>query len=107
MRNWHPLRVSYEAFGSDGAATRAVAEAADNIREHRKPAAEDNPFLAFQETISKNIVNVLDKWRDTQEALSETLFLSIYGSPALQAAVGIKPDAEVSPRPEMSAEHSK
>src|SRR6266404_1058919 len=107
IRTWHPLRVSYEAFGSDSAAMKSVAEAADNIREHRKPAAEDNPFLAFQETISKNIVNVLDKWRDTQEALSETLFLSIYGSPALQAAVGIKPDAEVSPRPEMSAEHSK
>ena len=106
-RKWHPLRVSYEAFGSDSAATKAVAEAADKIREHRKPAPEDNPFLAFQETVSKNIVDVLDKWRDTQEALSETLFLSIYGSPALQAAVGIKPDAEVSPRPAMSPEHRK
>src|ERR1700726_2460640 len=86
IRNWHPLRVSYEAFGSDSVATKAVAEAADKIREHRKPAPEDNPFLAFQEAVSKNIVDVLDKWRDTQEALSETLFLSIYGSPALQAA---------------------
>jgi pimeloyl-ACP methyl ester carboxylesterase len=104
-RKWHPLRVSYEAFGSDNAATKAVAEAADNIREHRKPAAQDNPFLAFQETVSKNIVNVLDKWRDTQEALSETLFLGIYGSPALQATVGIKPDADVSPKPAMSPEH--
>jgi len=106
-RKWHPLRASYEAFGSDNAAMRAVAEAADNVREHRKPAASDNPFLAFQETFSKNIVNVLDKWRDAQEALSESLFLSIYGSPALQAAVGIKPDAEVSPRPNMSPEHRK
>lgn len=106
-RKWHPLRVSYEAFGSDNAATKAVVEAADNIREHRKPAAQDNPFLAFQETVSKNIVNVLDKWRDTQEALSETLFLGIYGSPALQAAVGIKPDADVSPKPAMSPEHRK
>jgi hypothetical protein len=105
MRKCHPLRVSYEAFGSDNAATRAVAEAADNIREHRKPAAEDNPFLAFQETVSKNIVNVLDKWRDTQEAFSEALFLSVYGAPTLQAAVGINPDAEVSPKPEMSPEH--
>jgi uncharacterized protein DUF3141 len=106
-RKWHPLRVSYEAFGSDNAATKAVTEAADNIREHRKPAAQDNPFLAFQETVSKNIVNVLDKWRDTQEALSETLFLSIYGSPVLQAAVGIEPDAEVSPKPAMSPQHRR
>jgi hypothetical protein len=107
FRKWHPLRVSYEAFGSDSAAMRAVAEAADNIREHRKPAAEGNPFLAFQDTASKSIVNVLDTWRDTQEALSETLFLGLYGSPALQAALGIKPDAEVSPKPEMSPEHRK
>src|ERR1700726_2004423 len=86
MRKLHPLRASYEAFGNDNAAMKAVAEAADGIRENRKGAAEDNPFVGFQQTISDNIVNVLDKWRDTQEALSETLFLSIYGSPALQAA---------------------
>ena len=86
---------------------KTVAEAADNVREHRKPAPEDNPFLAFQETVSKNVVNVLDQWRDTQEALSEAFFLNIYGSPALQAAVGIKPDTEVSPKPEMSPEHRK
>jgi hypothetical protein len=86
---------------------KAVAEAADDAREHRKPATEDNPFVTLQETVSKNIVGVLDKWRDTQEALSEALFLGVYGSPGLQAAVGIKPDAEVSPRPEMSPEHRK
>src|SRR6202030_2296831 len=91
-RKLHPLRVSYEAFGRDNAAMKTVAEAADTIREHRKPAAQDNPFLAFQETVSKNFVDVLDKWRDAQEALSETFFLNIYGSPVLQAAVGIKPD---------------
>jgi hypothetical protein len=105
MRNLHPLRASYEAFGSDNAAMKAVAEAADNIRENRKGAAENNPFVGFQQTISDNIVNMLDKWRDTQEAFSEALFLGIYGSPAIQAAVGIKPDAEVSPKPEMSPEH--
>jgi hypothetical protein len=105
MRKLHPLRVSYEVFGGDNVAMKAVAEAADNAREHRKPAKENNPFLTFQETVSKNIVGVLDKWRDTQEALSERLFLGIYGSPVLQAAVGIKPDAEVSPKPEMSPEH--
>jgi hypothetical protein len=105
MRKLHPLRASYEAFGSDNAAMKAVAEAADNIRENRKGAAENNPFVGFQQTISDNIVNMLDKWRDTQEAFSEALFLGIYGSPAIQAAVGIKPDAEVSPKPEMSPEH--
>ena len=87
---------------------KAVADAADDIREHRKPAAEDNPFLALQESISKNIVSVLDKWRDTQETISEALFLGIYGSPALQAAVRIKAGrGSVAESLEMSPEYRK
>src|SRR3984885_3884182 len=62
MRKWHPLRISYESFGGDNVAMKVVAEAADNVREHRRPAANDNPFVAFQEIVSKNIVSVLDKW---------------------------------------------
>jgi hypothetical protein len=77
------------------------------VREQRKPATRTNPFLEAQETFSKSIVNALDKWRDAQEALSEATFLAVYGSPALQAAVGIDPNANPSPRPEMSAEHRK
>src|ERR1700752_4732590 len=105
MRNMHPLRVGYEAFGRDTPAMKALAAEAETVREHRKAAATDNPFLKAQETVSKGIVDILDKWRDTQETLSETLFLSIYGSPALQAAVGIDPNANPSPRPEMAEEH--
>ena len=37
--------------------------------------------------------------------MSEAMFLTVYGSPALQAAVGIDPKAEPSRRREMSAEH--
>ena len=107
MRRWHPLRASYEAFGGDNAVMKAVARTADIVRENRKAAAKDNPFVGFQRAVSDNVVNMLDRWRDTQEAFSEMLFLGIYGSSALQAAVGIKPDFEVSPRPEMSPEHRK
>jgi hypothetical protein len=107
MRNLHPLRVGYEVFGRDTAAMKAVATKAEAVRENRKPAAKDNPFLKAQQTVSESVVNVLDKWRDAQEALSESLFLSIYGSPALQAVVGIDPNADPSPIPEMSAEHRK
>jgi pimeloyl-ACP methyl ester carboxylesterase len=107
MSNMHPLRLGYEAFGRDTPAMKALATRAETVRENRRLAAKDNPFLKAQEAVSKSIVNSLDKWRDTQEALSESLFLSIYGSPALQAAVGIDPNANPSPRPEMSAAHRK
>src|SRR5712675_1713894 len=84
MRNLHPLRLQYEAFSSQNPLMKTVETAAEKVREQRKPTASDNPFVAFQETMSKQIVSALDKWRDSQEALSEALFLSVYGSPALQ-----------------------
>jgi len=107
MRNLHPLRVGYEAFGADTPMMKAIAAEAEAVRENRKPASKDNPFLKAQEAISEGIVNVLDKWRDTQEALSESLFHAVYGSPALQAAVGIDPNTNPSPRPEMTEDHRK
>jgi hypothetical protein len=107
MRRLHPLRMQYEAFAGDNPTTKVIADAADNARVHRKPVAADNPFLAFQEAMSKNIVGALDHWRDAQEALSETLFLTVYGSPALQAAVGIDPQSAPSAKPEMTADYRK
>ena len=94
MHKLHPLRLSYEIFGGEGPLMKKVAADAETIRENRKPVTRTNPFLKAQETVSKSIVNALDKWRDAQEALSESMFLAIYGSPALQAAVGIDPNVE-------------
>jgi len=107
MRKLHPLRLSYDLFGREGPLMKRVAAGAEAIREHRKPAAKTNPFLEAQETFSKSIVSAFDTWRDAQEALSESMFLAVYGSPALQAAVGIDPNADPSPRPEMTPEHRK
>ncbi|WP_424630950.1 DUF3141 domain-containing protein [Bradyrhizobium sp. SYSU BS000235] len=107
LRNLHPLRLQYDLFGDDNPATRTVAEAADNIRDHRKPAARNNPFLALQESYSKSVVSALDAWRDLRDATSESLFLAIYGSPALQAAVGVDPNSAPASRPKMTEEHRR
>ncbi|WP_284262209.1 DUF3141 domain-containing protein [Bradyrhizobium iriomotense] len=104
-RNMHPLRLQYEAFSSQNPWMSVVKSAADEVEDKRKPASKDNPFLAFQEQMSKQIVHALDSWRDSQEALSEAIFLNVYGSPALQAAVGVDPNAAPSARREMTAEH--
>ncbi|MBB4257369.1 MULTISPECIES: DUF3141 domain-containing protein [unclassified Bradyrhizobium] len=104
-REMHPLRMQYEAFSSQNPWMSMVKAAADRAEEKRRPVSQDNPFLAFQEHVSKQIVHALDSWRDAQEALSETVFLNVYGSPALQAAVGIDPNAESTRRREMSDEH--
>lgn len=105
MRNLHPLRLQYEAFSSQNPWMAMVKAMAGEISEDRKPASKDNPFIAFQEQLSRQIVHALDSWRDSQEALSEATFLAVYGSPALQAAVGIDPQSMPSRRQEMSAVH--
>jgi hypothetical protein len=76
----------------------SVSAMAERVRADRRPAAADNPFLALQEQFSQQIVAGLDAWRNTTEALSEKLFMSIYGSPTLQAAVGIDHKSTLPPR---------
>lgn len=105
LRNRHPLRLQYEVFSSQNPLMGALKNMADKAREGRKPVAEDNPFLLWQERVSKLIVSSLDQWRDSQEAFSEAMFLAVYGSPALQAAVGIDPQSAPSRRREMDTEY--
>src|SRR5258706_7851054 len=104
-RNLHPLRLQYEAFSSQNPFMAAVKSTAEQMSEDRKPVWRDNPFLAFQEQVSKQITHALDSWRDSQEALSEAVFLAVYGSPALQAAGGVAPQSTPSRRQEMSAKY--
>ncbi len=105
MRKLHPLRMQFEAFSSQNPWMGAVKSVAEKVEDNRKPVSEDNRFLEFQEQISKQIVHALDSWRDAQEALSETIFLNVYGSPILQQALGIDPKSEPSRRREMPSEH--
>jgi Protein of unknown function (DUF3141) len=53
----------------------------------------DNPFVALQENVSRQIVAALDGWRGMSETLAERTFLTIYGWPSLQNAVGVDPAA--------------
>jgi hypothetical protein len=70
-----------------------VAVFAENVRKDRKPASEDNPLLAMQEQVSNQIINSLDAFRDLTEKISERTFLTVFGQPALQSALGIDPAA--------------
>jgi hypothetical protein len=92
------LRLPYEAFSDDNPLMAAVSGMADEVRKNRAPAAPDNPFLALQESASRQIVATLDAWRDLHDAMSESLFLTVYGSPLLEAALGIDPAGMRRPR---------
>jgi hypothetical protein len=93
MAEWsqqlHPLRLQYELFSNANPFMASVAALADAVRKDRKPADDDNPFIALQEKLSDQIVNALDGYRRANEAIAERTFLSVYGTPTLQAALGI------------------
>jgi pimeloyl-ACP methyl ester carboxylesterase len=91
MRQFHPLRQQYEAFSNANPLMAPVAGMAAQVRDNRRPVAADNPLIAMQEAVSKQIVAGLDAWRDFSEAAAERLFMATYGSAALQAALGIDP----------------
>src|SRR6516165_4937624 len=91
MQQLHPLRLQYELFSNANPMMAPVAGMADQVRNNRQAVSADNPLIALQEIASDQIVASLDAWRQFSEAFAERAFLNIYGSPMLQAAVGIDP----------------
>jgi len=89
LKELHPLRVQYALFSDNNPLTAPINSMAEQVRKDRAPAAADNPFVALQDIVSRQIVAGLDAWRDMRDAAGEWMFLSMYGSPLLQAAVGI------------------
>jgi Protein of unknown function (DUF3141) len=67
-----------------------VALAAEKVRSNRHPVEADNPFLAYEKMASSWIVTNLEIFAKTREAMTEAIFLNTYGSPLLQAVVGLK-----------------
>ena len=98
IRQFHPLRLQYEIFSDQNPFMAPVARLAEQVRANRKTVDNDNPVLAAQETMSKRIETALNSWREANEAWAERMFLTIYGSPTLQAAVGVDPSGTQRPR---------
>jgi hypothetical protein len=105
MKRFDTGRLQYEAFTDANPLMPGLAKAAEQVRENRKPVASNNPFLAAQEAVSDQIVKALEAWRETTEKTSESMFLAIYGSPLLQAAVGLDPATARPRRPGKSLMH--
>ena len=88
-RRLNPLRSQFEAFSHNNPFLRGVPALAEQVRRNRRPAAVDNPFLAWQQIASQNIAASLDLFRDIRDSATELLFKQVYGSPALQQALGV------------------
>jgi pimeloyl-ACP methyl ester carboxylesterase len=106
IQRLHPLRLQYEMFSNANPMMALVSGWAEQVRNRRRPASSDNPFIAMQENMSRQIVAGLDAWRVAAEDFSERVFGAIYGSKPFQVAMGINPANDKSlRRPAKSALH--
>ncbi len=93
----HPLRLQYELFADTNPLMRPVAELAEQVRAQRCSASPDNAFVAFQEQASRMVVTLLNAYGNLRDHAQEAMFHTIYGSPLLQALLGLNATEE-SPR---------
>jgi hypothetical protein len=106
MRELHPLRLQYEMFSHSNPFMRPVLAYVDEVRKNRQPVPQDNPFWQAQEQLSHWIETSLDAYRNVRDRMYETFFHAVYGSPLVQALVGLKAsDADVRGRPGADAAH--
>ena len=98
IQKLHPLRLQYELLSDANPLMAPIAGLADAVRENRRPAAANNPFVAMQEQVSDQVVAALDAWRVFNETSAERTFMAAYGSKALQAAAGVDSHSAVSLR---------
>jgi pimeloyl-ACP methyl ester carboxylesterase len=89
-RKLHPLRLQYELFSPANPFMGYVASMADVVRQNRQPVSADNVFLQAQAAGAQWIETSLNNYRDMRDQFLETLFNSVYGTPLLQAIVGLK-----------------
>jgi hypothetical protein len=90
LRRLHPNRLQHVLFSDANPWMRGVKELAETVRRHRRPVAADNPFLTAEQRMSEQIVRVLNTSRDFRDRATGRVFSAIYGSPWLQAMVGLR-----------------
>ena len=91
-RQLHPNRLRFEIFSDKNPFMSAVAGWADAVRFSRRPVSSGNPFAQMERAVSDGIVKTLDALTDARDAMVEQIFMTTYGSPLLQALVGLRAD---------------
>lgn len=90
LRDTQPIRVRYSMYSDRNPLLSGIGRIADYVKDNRRPVARENMFWQMQEMISKQVVSSFDMYRDIRDSLTEHMFFSIYGSPLLQASVGLR-----------------
>ena len=94
LHAFNPAELPYQLFSDKNPLMQQVAGLAEQVRQNRQAVAPDNPLLALQGQISDAIVTALERFGETKDRGFEQMFLSLYGSPLLQALLGMRASDE-------------
>lgn len=100
----NPLRLSYTIFADRNPWMKGVQKLAASVAASRKPAAADNPLLALQTQVSDQIIAALAAYRVARDQMAEQMFFGFYGSPFVQALLGLNAASDVRAVPGTSPE---
>jgi hypothetical protein len=98
MRQLHPNRLRFAAFSDRNPAMAPVKALAEAVRADRKPVAADNPLHTMEQVASTWITTCWESYRLARDAMTEAMFLGTYGSPIVQAMVGLGTPPAPTPR---------
>ena len=97
-RKLHPNRVGVAMFADENPLMQPVKALAESVRAARQPVSPNNPLLAMERAASDGITTWLKAYGAARDMLTEHIFLTTYGSPVLQAALGLGIDQPLANR---------
>ncbi|MDD3029410.1 MAG: DUF3141 domain-containing protein [Alphaproteobacteria bacterium] len=98
LRQMNPVRQRFELFSDKNPCFAPLSAMVKVVEKNRRPVSTDNFLWKIQEDWSEQIVKSWDTLRDLRDHWIETVFLRTYGSPFVQAAVGLRSDHAVAKR---------
>jgi tellurite resistance protein len=103
----HPLRSERLAISDLNPFLAPLAGMAEQVRQHRRPVAADNPLRQAEQRVAKQIEEGLDRYREARDRGREALFKAIYSAPAVEAVAGLRSPYADARKPRARDEHAE
>ena len=107
LRMMHPLRFERLAISDMNPMLWPLKVAAETVRQHRRPAAPDNPLRATEKAVAQQIETALDHYRDLRDRGQELAFKAIYNTPLVEALAGLRGAYADARKPRARDEHGE
>ncbi len=107
LRLMHPLRLERFMFSDMNPMMWPLQAMAQAVRENRRPAAPDNPFVKTEQAAARQIEQSLDLYREMRDRKQELLFKAIYNSPLVEALAGLRAPYADARKPRARDEHAE